>query len=50
MTENRTHVCVFFDDGELDPICACGRRAAYLPEQDGADSLLVLLEELALSA
>jgi len=50
MTENRTHLCVFFDDGELDPICACGRRAGYLPDQDGADPLLVRRAEFAVSA
>lgn len=56
MTENRTHICIFFDDGGLDPRCACGRGAAYLPENDEADALLILLddapraEEFAISA
>lgn len=38
----RTHICVFFDDGELEHhVCACGRRALYLLDEDGSDGVLV---------
>lgn len=51
MTSTRTHICVFFDDGELEHhVCACGRRALYLLDDDGSDSVLVtVLEDDALA-
>ena len=42
MTSTRTHICVFFDDGELEHhVCACGRRALYLLDDHGSDGVLV---------
>ncbi|WP_024285879.1 hypothetical protein [Cellulomonas sp. KRMCY2] len=44
MTSTRNHTCVFFDDGELEHhVCACGRRALYLLDDDGSDGVLVAL-------
>jgi len=47
MAELTAHRCVFFDDdGWLEPVCACGRRAVTLTTglADGAgDGVVVLL-------
>ena len=46
MTSIRTHTCVFFDDGELEHhVCACGRRALYLLDDDGSDGVFVAVDE-----
>lgn len=34
------HACVYFDDGELEVLCACGARAMYL--DDAADGLVMV--------
>ena len=38
----RTHVCVYFDDGELDHGCVCGSRAILVLDEDGLEALVVL--------
>lgn len=38
----RTHVCVYFDDGELDHLCACGSRALLVLGEDGLEALVVV--------
>ncbi|NMR21171.1 hypothetical protein [Cellulomonas fimi] len=46
MAVNRPHACVYFDDdGWLELVCSCGQRAVYLPDEDGGDGALVLLDE-----
>jgi hypothetical protein len=37
------HACTFFDDGDLDLVCACGARGAYVIDDDAPDGLLVVL-------
>lgn len=39
MSTDRTHVCVYFDEGDLELVCFCGSRAI---EEDG---VLVALED-----
>lgn len=36
------HICVYFDDGEPEHVCACGGRALYVLEEDGG--VLVAIE------
>lgn len=38
----RTHVCVYFDDGELDHGCVCGSRAILVVGEDGLEALVVV--------
>ena len=37
-----THVCVYFDDGELEHLCGCGSRALLVVGEDGLEALVVL--------
>ncbi|MBX9245023.1 hypothetical protein ICW40_09395 [Actinotalea ferrariae] len=37
-----THVCVYFDDGELDRLCVCGSRAFLVVDEHGLEVLVVL--------
>ncbi|NCT92711.1 hypothetical protein GXB85_17395 [Cellulomonas sp. APG4] len=39
MSTHRTHVCVYFDEGDLELLCVCGSRAVEV------DGILVALEE-----
>ena len=55
MTTTRVHTCTYFDDGDLEHLCACGSRAFYLTEQDGVldgtePVLVVLAEEITAAA
>jgi hypothetical protein len=45
MTTKRIHTCIYFDDGGAEHRCACGSRAFYLVEEDGADPVLVVLDD-----
>lgn len=45
MSTHRTHVCVYFDEGDLELLCVCGSRAV---EVDG--TLVALEEELTVTA
>jgi hypothetical protein len=45
MTTKRIHTCIYFDDGGAEHRCACGSRALHLVEEDGADAVLVVLDE-----
>ena len=45
MAGTRIHPCVFFvDDDWIEPVCTCGRRALYLHDE-GADAMLVRLDD-----
>lgn len=35
MATTPDHICVYFDDGELEHVCSCGARALYVLEEDG---------------
>ncbi|MCU1432934.1 MAG: hypothetical protein JWP95_2039 [Actinotalea sp.] len=41
----RTHICVFFDDGEIEHFCGCGERALYLVDDEEVGGVLVLLQD-----
>jgi hypothetical protein len=45
MTTTRIHTCTYFDDGGAEHLCACGSRAFYLAEEDGAEAVLVVLDD-----
>ena len=45
MTTTRIHTCTYFDDGGAEHLCACGSRAFYLAEEDGAEPVLVVLDD-----
>lgn len=36
------HICVYFDDGDLDPGCVCGERVVLLVDEDGVEVLAIL--------
>ena len=38
MSTDHTHLCVYFDEGELELVCVCGSRAIEV------DGVLVALE------
>ena len=44
-TSTRGHACVFFDDGGLELLCACGERALHLVDEDGDSTFVVLCTE-----
>lgn len=39
----RIHTCVYFDDGELEHLCACGARAMLVLDEQGEAGLVALL-------
>jgi hypothetical protein len=43
MTSNRTHTCVYFDDGGPEHVCVCGSRALLVLDEDGTEGVLVAL-------
>lgn len=48
MTSNRTHICVYFDDGGPEHVCVCGSRALLVVDEHTGESVLVaLLDESA---
>ncbi|MDT0166812.1 hypothetical protein Q9R32_14755 [Actinotalea sp. AC32] len=36
------HICVYFDDGGLEPTCVCGDAVVLLVDEDGVEVLAVL--------
>ncbi|GGC04038.1 hypothetical protein [Cellulomonas carbonis] len=36
------HICVYFDDGGLEPACECGEAVVLLVDEDGVEVLAVL--------
>lgn len=36
------HICVYYDDGELETGCVCGERAVLVSDQDGVDVLVLM--------
>ena len=49
MTSNRTHICVYFDDGGPEHVCVCGSRALLVLDDGGTQGgvLVALLDESA---
>lgn len=45
MSTHRTHVCVYFDDGDLELLCVCGSRAV-----DVEGTVVALEEDLTVTA
>lgn len=39
----RIHTCVYFDDGELEHLCACGAQAMLVLDEQGEATLVALL-------
>jgi hypothetical protein len=40
------HRCVFFEDGEPEPVCVCGERAVLVADGDGLHALAPLDQSL----
>lgn len=36
------HICVYFDDGGLEPACVCGERLIVVVEEDGVEVVATL--------
>ena len=43
MARNHVHRCTYFDDGDLELVCVCGTRGAYVVDDDAPDGMLVVL-------
>lgn len=41
----RTHICVFYDDGEMEHFCGCGERALFLIDDEETGGVLLLLQD-----
>lgn len=36
------HICVYFDDGDLEPGCVCGERVVVIMDEHGVEAVAVL--------
>jgi predicted amidohydrolase len=43
MASDRTHTCIYFDDGGPELLCVCGGRGVILVEDDASEGMLIAL-------
>lgn len=42
VTDMSKHICVYFDDGDLGPVCVCGEQVVVVLDEHGVEVVAAL--------